>query len=241
MRQITHSLTPSLPYSLVMAESTVLTEDMILAKSGKKKPADVIKVNAFAMGVERITSLKSFVSLEVVSLSLNKMTSLQVFADCHALKELHLRKNSISDVEELKHLSQLTELHTLLLSDNPCTKVEGYRSTAIRMLKSLRKLDALQVTEQEKLARVEEEKEPSTNAAATTTPDDNFATCIIDTETQGIASVVSSTGNSPQNSSHYSNTLLATKLLLSTMNESEVQQLQIWCAKELLERKKIAL
>lgn len=36
----------------------------------------------------------------------------------------------------------------------------------------------------------------------------------------------------------YSNALSATKLLLGDMNDLEVQQLQIWCAKELMERKK---
>lgn len=219
-----------------MAESSVLTEEIILAKSGKKKCSDVVKVNAFAMGVERITSLKSFHNLEVVSLSLNKISSLEVFSDCHALKELHLRKNNVADLSELKHLSQLPHLHTLLLSDNPCTKVEGYRSTTISMLKSLRKLDALQVTDQEKLARVEEVKEPVENEADMKTSSDdneNFATCIIDNVSQP-----SPTSDEGPLCSHYSNTLLAAKLLLTTLNDSEVQQLQIWCSQELLERKK---
>lgn len=129
-----------------MTEASVLTEEMILAKSGKKKYTDVTKMNAFAMGVERITSLRSFSNLEVVSLSLNKISSLQVFADCHALKELHLRKNNVADIAELNYLSHLAHLHTLLLSDNPCTKLEGYRNTAICTLKMLKKLDSLQVT-----------------------------------------------------------------------------------------------
>lgn len=128
-----------------MAEASILTEEMILSKSGKKKCTDVTKINAFAMGVERITSLKSFSNLEVVSLSLNKISSLEVFADCLALKELHLRKNNITDILELNHLSLLSNLHTLLLSDNPCTKLEDYRNIAICKLKFLRKLDSLQV------------------------------------------------------------------------------------------------
>lgn len=218
-----------------MTESSVLTEEIILAKSGKKKYSDVVKVNAFAMGVERITSLKSFHNLEVVSLSLNKISSLAVFSDCYALKELHLRKNNIVDLSELQHLSKLPDLHTLLLSDNPCTKEEGYRSTAIRMLKSLRKLDALQVTDQEKLARDETVKEPvEDNGDLKTSTDDNenFATCIAD-DSQRSSKADPNLVGSP-----YSNTLLAAKLLLTTLNDAEVQQLQIWCAQELLERKK---
>jgi Leucine-rich repeat (LRR) protein len=230
-----------------MAESSVLTEEIVLAKSGKKKYADVTKINAFAMGVERITSLKSFVNLEVVSLSLNKISSLEVFADCHALKELHLRKNNIEGIDELQHLSQLTNLHTLLLSDNPCTKLEGYRITAIRVLKSLRKLDSLQVTDQEKLARLEEEEEKIKSTAeevVSSNSDDKFGTCNDQISSPPLSpTIVDKSPTTPTLADDgslktYSNTLLAAKLLLSDMNDSEVQQLQIWCAKDLIERKK---
>lgn len=240
--------------------STILTEEIILAKSGKKRCAEVTKINSFAMGITSLTSLKKFINLEVVSLSLNKISSLEVFSDCSNLKELHLRKNNIADITELNYLSQLPILHTLLLSDNPCTKDEGYRTTAICILKNLRKLDSLQVTDKEKLARVKEVKEFVPHSLEEGVANDdcnsdkNFATCIVDKESS-LTPIKSSSSSSyplqpPSSPPHltvddgslplqtyYSNTLLASKLILSDLNDSEVQQLQIWCAEELIERK----
>ena len=103
------------------------------------------------------------------------------------------------------------------------------------------------MTDQEKLIRDEENakspppsviEEEITNQLSSRSGDDKFATCILDQESPPSASSVSSEGDNGSLKTTYSNTLLAAKLLLGDMNDSEVQQLQIWCAKELLERKK---
>jgi hypothetical protein len=80
---------------------------------------------------------------QVISLSLNSITSLQPFAACTSLKyfalfcffsvilslciqnvvlrELFLRKNNVSDIQELRWLSGLQHLHVLWLAENPVT------------------------------------------------------------------------------------------------------------------------
>ena len=242
-----------------MTESAVLTEAIILAKAGKKKPEDITKLNAFAMGVERIITLKPFVNLEIVSLSLNKMTSLEVFADCLSIKEIHLRKNNVSSINELEHLANLPGLHTLLLSDNPCTKLDGYRSTAIRLLKYLRKLDSLQVTEEEKLVRVENSSDDMQLVAedmeiqiknddnsrqnfVRVASDDKYETCtanssLINSSTNVATDTLATSGDDLFNSKNNSNTLLAVKLLLAEMNMMEVEQVRRWCDEKLSNRK----
>jgi Leucine-rich repeat (LRR) protein len=42
--------------------------------------------------------------VEILSLSLNKITTLRDFANCPKLTELYLRKNLIADLGEIKYL-----------------------------------------------------------------------------------------------------------------------------------------
>lgn len=43
-------------------------------------------------------------NIEVLSLSFNKVVSLQDLAGCVKLRELYMRKNLISDLREIKYL-----------------------------------------------------------------------------------------------------------------------------------------
>lgn len=43
-------------------------------------------------------------NVEVVSLSVNKITSLKDFQNCKNLRELYVRKNEISDYHEIDYL-----------------------------------------------------------------------------------------------------------------------------------------
>jgi Leucine-rich repeat (LRR) protein len=60
-------------------------------------------------------------NLEVLSLSVNKISTLKDIKSCLKIKELYLRKNFISDISEVKHLVDLPELKVLWLCDNPCS------------------------------------------------------------------------------------------------------------------------
>jgi len=99
-----------------------------------------------------VTILHRLVNVEVLSLSINQISSLEPFAACHALRELYLRKNQIESVQEIEHLAALPELRVLWLSDNPCADAADYRRTAIRTLPGLEKLDNEEVTEEERAA-----------------------------------------------------------------------------------------
>ena len=57
------------------------------------------------------------------------------------LKELYLRRNSITDLDEILFLKDLPSLKVLWLSDNPCSRVSGYRSTILKNLPNIEKLD----------------------------------------------------------------------------------------------------
>lgn len=57
------------------------------------------------------------------------------------LKELYLRKNNVNDITEIGFLKNLPRLRVLWLSDNPCAGTQQYRTTVLRNLPKLNKLD----------------------------------------------------------------------------------------------------
>mmetsp|Transcript_24810 Transcript_24810/g.24314 ORF Transcript_24810/g.24314 Transcript_24810/m.24314 type:complete len:107 (-) Transcript_24810:381-701(-) len=90
-------------------------------------------------------------NIEICSLSLNKIISLQDFSSCKKLQELYLRKNLISDLLEIKYLVMCPALKVLWLWDNPISEHPLYRSFIIKMLPNLVKLDNAAVSEEERL------------------------------------------------------------------------------------------
>lgn len=89
-------------------------------------------------------------NLKVISLSVNKLTTLEDFAYCPMLKELYLRKNEIRDLGELQYLQNLPMLDTLWLEENPICGDPRYRQTVISMLPNLTKLDNQEISLEER-------------------------------------------------------------------------------------------
>jgi Leucine-rich repeat (LRR) protein len=88
--------------------------------------------------------------VEVLSLSVNNITSLEDVQNCRNLQELFVRKNNIQDLSEILWLKPLRKLSSLMLSENPCSDGNGlYRHTVLRTLPQLRKLDNQDVTPEE--------------------------------------------------------------------------------------------
>lgn len=82
-------------------------------------------------------------NVEVISLSINSIETLQYFSACSMLQELYLRKNEIKDINEILYLSQLQFLKKLSLEDNPCANSDNYRLTVLKALPNLEFLDNL--------------------------------------------------------------------------------------------------
>ncbi len=112
--------------------------------------AQVKNLNLWGQELNVVEVVSRLTNVEVLSLSVNQITTLRDFRHCLRLQELYLRKNEIADVSELQYLMPLKELKILWLSDNPCSEHPYYRQLAIKVLPSLERLDNIEVTEQER-------------------------------------------------------------------------------------------
>ncbi|GFR44227.1 hypothetical protein Agub_g5417, partial [Astrephomene gubernaculifera] len=119
----------------------VLTEQIIKGKTRLDKLEEVRNLNLWGQGLDDCTILSKLPNLEVLSLSVNKLTSLKDFRHCTKLQELYLRKNDVRDLGEIQHLAGLKELRVLWLSDNPCAEHPHYKQFVARTLPHLHKLD----------------------------------------------------------------------------------------------------
>lgn len=90
-------------------------------------------------------------SLEVITLSVNSVSTLEPVSRCGQLSELYVRRNRIFSLAELAHLQGLPRLRVLWLAENPCCGPDPrrYRMTVLRALPRLQRLDNQAVTEEE--------------------------------------------------------------------------------------------
>ncbi|XP_019480565.1 PREDICTED: protein C21orf2 isoform X5 [Hipposideros armiger] len=90
-------------------------------------------------------------SLEVITLSVNSVSTLEPMSWCRQLSELYLRRNRIPSLAELFYLKDLPRLRVLWLAENPCCGPDPhlYRMTVLRALPHLQTLDNQTVTEEE--------------------------------------------------------------------------------------------
>lgn len=128
----------------------VLTPDLIQAKTRCDNLFLIKNLNLWGNEIEDIKLLRQMPNLEILSLSVNRINSLKEFSNCKKLQELYLRKNNISDLEEIKYLVGLPDLRILWLLDNPCAEQENYREIVIGILPNIKKLDNNEVTSEER-------------------------------------------------------------------------------------------
>ena len=69
--------------------------------------------------LDDVSLVKEMPLIEICSLSLNNISSLNFFSQNQNLTELYLRKNQISDLMEIRHLQNCSKLKVLWLWDNP--------------------------------------------------------------------------------------------------------------------------
>ncbi|KAM8933403.1 cilia- and flagella-associated protein 410 [Pelodytes ibericus] len=128
-----------------------LTRKQVLSRAKASELESVRKLNCWGSRLTDITICNELPNIEVMTLSVNGISTLEPISHCQNLTELYLRKNNISNLHELYYLKQLPRLKILWLSENPCCALDPhrYRMTVIRNLPSLHKLDNQAVTEEE--------------------------------------------------------------------------------------------
>jgi cilla- and flagella-associated protein len=82
-----------------------LTRDLLLDKCKGESLKSVKNVNLWGNELTDVSIVaQELPNVEILSLSLNKISTLRDFANCYKLTELYLRKNLISDLSEVKYL-----------------------------------------------------------------------------------------------------------------------------------------
>lgn len=93
--------------------SKALTADVILLRTKAGTLENVKNLNLWGNDIDDVSIVRDMPNLEVLSLSVNKITTLKHFGYCRKLTELYLRKNLISDLNEIRYLQDLPSLKVL--------------------------------------------------------------------------------------------------------------------------------
>ena len=98
---------------------TKLSEKEVLSRSRAACLSNVRKLISWGNDLTDISIVRKTVNLEILNVSVNKLTSLRDLSHCPKLKELYLRKNCIRNLEEVAYLKNLPQLTVLWINDNP--------------------------------------------------------------------------------------------------------------------------
>ncbi|XP_031837280.1 uncharacterized protein LOC116429037 isoform X2 [Nomia melanderi] len=126
-----------------------LTEEMVVARTRVSDFSAVKKLNCWGTELTDVSILRKMKNVEVLSLSVNNISTLADFQYCLSLQDLFIRKNNIKDLNEVCYLQGLPNLRNLWLGENPCAEKEGYRLAVLRALPNLQKLDDKVVSAEE--------------------------------------------------------------------------------------------
>uniref|UniRef100_A0A8C2YM09 Cilia- and flagella-associated protein 410 n=1 Tax=Chinchilla lanigera TaxID=34839 RepID=A0A8C2YM09_CHILA len=128
-----------------------LTRQMVLSRAKASELHSVRKLNCWGSRLTDISICREMPSLEVITLSVNSVSTLEPVSRCRRLSELYLRRNRIPSLDELFYLKGLPHLRVLWLAENPCCGPSPhlYRMTVLRNLPHLQRLDNQAVTEEE--------------------------------------------------------------------------------------------
>ena len=128
---------------------STLTAQTVLSKCKVEDLSQAKNLNLWGMDLSDISVVAKCVNLEVLALSVNKISTCKPLTECKKLKELYLRKNDIKDLREVFYLRHLPELSVLWLVDNPCASHPNYRIFTIACCPKLKQFDNVAVTPQE--------------------------------------------------------------------------------------------
>ena len=136
----------------------MLKEEEILAKFKASSLNEIKNLNLWGSDIENIDIISKMKNIEIISLSLNKISSLKPFENLQNLRELFLRKNNIKDINEIKHLKNCPNLKLLWIEENPfCETNLNYREEIINELPQLVKLDNISIQDIKNKKEIKEE------------------------------------------------------------------------------------
>ena len=130
--------------------SKKLSRELIAQKVKSDRIESIRNLNLWGSNIEDISIIREMPSLEIVSLSVNKIRTLAPFANLQNLRELYLRRNLIANLNEIKYLTNCENLTVLWLSENPICDNPNYRAVIICILPQLQKLDDIPITDAER-------------------------------------------------------------------------------------------
>ena len=130
--------------------SKKLSRELIAQKVKSDRIESIRNLNLWGSNIEDIPIIREMPSLEIVSLSVNKIRTLAPFANLQNLRELYLRSNLIANLNEIKYLTNCENLTVLWLSENPICDNPNYRAVIICILPQLQKLDDIPITDEER-------------------------------------------------------------------------------------------
>ena len=130
--------------------SKKLSRELIAQKVKSDRIESIRNLNLWGSNIEDISIIEEMPSLEIVSLSVNKIRTLRPFSNLQNLRELYLRQNLISNLNEIKYLTDCQNLTVLWLSQNPICDNPNYRAVIICVLPQLQKLDDITITDEER-------------------------------------------------------------------------------------------
>lgn len=162
-----------------------LTRKMVLSRAKASELHNVRKLNCWGSRLTDISICREMPSLEVITLSVNSVSSLEPVSRCRRLSELYLRRNLVPSLGEIFHLKELPHLRVLWLAENPCCGPDPhlYRMTVLRNLPGLQRLDNQAVTEEELSRALLEGREITAAPPCTLSPGSTTADAEADTDT----------------------------------------------------------
>lgn len=110
----------------------------------------ITSLSVWSIGFRDVSILKEMPNLEIVSLPVNRISSLKDFQGLTKLRELSVRDNCITDLRELFYLRNCKALENIWIMGNPCGELPNARLTAIAILPQLRRLNNIEITPSEK-------------------------------------------------------------------------------------------
>lgn len=128
-----------------------LTLDTIMLRTKCDKINAIKSLNLWGNDLEDISCVSQVHNLEIVSLTVNKIKTLEPFAYLSNLRELYMRNNKISNLSEVEHLINNKCLKSLSLNENPICDSNKYRLSVIKILPQLIKLDGVVISNEEKI------------------------------------------------------------------------------------------